>query len=199
MATTMKMMTMISRLFPHGTRSLHKEAIKVTWQKPETGWTKLNYDGSCNYNTGKCSIGGIFRDDNAAFVLGYAQSIGQSSSNAVAELAALVRGLEIALENGWPRVWLEGDSKGLIELIAYQREARCRKVQSHVERIKVMIPQIESCLLTHTYREGNRAADRFARMGHVLKKPQVWRHVPPNELVRIVEEDAQGKTFIRRR
>lgn len=201
-------MTIISRLYSYGSayistrvsiRSFHKEAINVTWQRPAIGWTKLNYDGSCKCRTGKCSIGGVFRDENAAFLLGYAQCIGQSNSSSVAEAAALARGLEIALENGWSHLWLEGDSKSLVELIAQRREAKCRKVQSHVERINLIMPQIEKCLLTHTYREGNRAADGFARMGHGLKKPQIWRHVPPNEVMRIVQEDAQGKTYLRRR
>lgn len=179
-------------------RSFHKEAVKVMWEKPQIGWTKLNYDGSCKCKSGKCSIGGIFRDDKAGFVLGYAQPIGQSNSS-IAELAALVRGLEIALENGWSHVCLEGDSKSLVDTIAQKREARCRHVQAHLERVNFIMPQLHGCLLTHTYREGNRAADKFAQMGHRLKKPQIWRHIPPTEVMRIVEEDAQGKTFLRRR
>lgn len=176
----------------------HKEAIKVTWEKPEKGWTKLNYDGSCMCKTGKSSIGGIFRDHNAEFLLGYAESIGQSNST-VAELAALVRGLEIVQENGWTHIWLEGDSKSLVDIIAKRKEVKCRQVQMQVERINLIIPEMENCIVTHIYREGNRAADKFAQMGHQLKKPQIWRHIPPNQLLRIVDEDAQGKTFLRRR
>ncbi|KAL1560154.1 hypothetical protein AAHA92_10406 [Salvia divinorum] len=193
------MMSLGSRLFRYGSaRSFHKEGINVMWEKPQIGWTKLNYDGSCKCKTGKCSIGGIFRDERAGFVLGYAQSIGESNST-IAELAALVRGLEIALENGWAHVCLEGDSKSLIDIIGRKREAKCRQVQSHVERVNYIIPQFERCVVRHTYREGNRAADRFAQMGHSLKKPQIWRHIPPNEVMRILEQDAQGKTFLRRR
>lgn len=198
MTTMMVTTSRVSRPFLITARKWHKEAMKVRWEKPETGWTKLNYDGSCKYKTGKSSIGGIFRDDRAGFVLGYAESIGQSNST-IAEVAALVRGLEIALDNGWTQVWLEGDSKSVVDIIAHKREARCKRVQNHVERINIIIPQIEKYLLTHTYREGNRAADKFAQMGHHLKHPQIWRQLPPNQLLRIVTEDAQGKTFLRRR
>lgn len=202
------MIPIISRLCCYGTaihqpvrvlvRNWHKEAINVTWEKPEKGWTKLNYDGSCKCKTGKASIGGIFRNHNAEFLLGYAESIGQSNST-IAELAALVRGLEIVLENGWSDIWLEGDSKSLVDIISQRRQAKCTQVQMHVARINLIIPEIKNCILTHIYREGNRAADKFAQMGYRLKKPQIWRHIPPNEVLRIVKEDAQGKTFLRRR
>lgn len=190
--------TAIHRPFRVFARNWHKEAINVAWEKPKIGWTKLNYDGSCKCKTGKCSIGGIFRNHNAEFMLGYAESIGQSNST-IAELTALVRGLEIVLENGWSDIWLEGDSKSLIEIISQRREAKCKQVQMHVARINLIIPEIKNCILTHTYRQGNRAADKFAQMGHRLKKPQIWRHVPPKGVLRIVDEDAQGKIFVRRK
>ncbi|KAL0353171.1 UNVERIFIED_CONTAM: hypothetical protein Sangu_0898400 [Sesamum angustifolium] len=203
------MMPIISRFFCYGTvirrpilqvlaRNWHKEAVHVTWEKPENGWTKLNYDGSCKCKTGNSSIGGLFRDHNADFLLGYAESIGQSNST-IAELAALLRGLEIVLENGWSDVWLEGDSKSLVDIIAKRRPIRCNKVQVYVARINLMIPEIKNCVLTHIYREGNRTADRFAQMGHQLKKPQIWRHAPPNEVLRLLHEDKQVKTVLRRR
>ncbi|GER53007.1 polynucleotidyl transferase [Striga asiatica] len=200
-------MPVVSRLFGNGLsihkplriflRHCHKEAVNVKWARPEKGWTKLNYDGSCKCETGKSSIGGIFRDHNASFLLGYAESIGQSSST-LAELAALVRGLEIVLENGWSNVWLEGDYKSMADIITRKKGViKCAQANAHLARVKSMVPEIENCAFTHTYREGNRAADKFAQMGHKLTKPQVWRHVPPNEVLRIVNEDAEGKTFLR--
>lgn len=189
----------MSRVNWYGTAS--HAARNVTWEKPARGWTKLNFDGSCKCKTGKSSIGGIFRDDKAAFLLGYSEPIaGGRSDSSIAEVAALLRGLEIALENGWThQLWLEGDSKSLVDMIAQKREARCQRVQTHVDRINAILPQINHYLVTHTYRQGNRAADKFAQMGHCFTKPQIWTHVPPNQLLRIVKQDAQGETFLRTR
>ncbi|WJX26520.1 hypothetical protein P8452_15431 [Trifolium repens] len=47
--------------------------------------------------------------------------------------------------------------------------------------------------------EGNRAADKFAQMGHQLVEPRIWRGVPPDEVLAIVLEDAQGKIVLRRK
>ncbi|CAN1284506.1 hypothetical protein LINPERPRIM_LOCUS18627 [Linum perenne] len=82
-----------------------------------------------------------------------------------------------------------------------ERRLSCKVAKRHVSDINMIIPEIENCVLSHVYREGNRAADKFAQMGHGLEKPKVWRHDPPNDdvLLRIVREDAVGKIIIRRR
>lgn len=180
------------------TRSWHKEAIPVSWEKPKFGWTKLNFDGSCKGGgTGRGSIGGVFRNHKAEFLLGYSESIGRTTST-IAELAALRRGLELALENGWNDVWLEGDAKTLVDIIVQRRQVKCAEVQRHINHIKSIIPELNNCLVTHIYREGNRAADRLAQMGQQFKKPQIWLQ-PPHEVLKIMDDDAEGKIFLRRR
>lgn len=179
-------------------RNWHKEAIPVSWEKPEKGWTKLNFDGSSKGKANKASIGGVFRNHKAEFILGYAESIGRANST-IAELAALRRGLELVLENGWNDVWLEGDAKTLIDIIAKRRQVKSSEVQRHVSDINLIILELDNCLVTHVYREGNRAADKFAQIGHHMKKPGIWRNVPPDELLAIMKEDAEGKTVLRLR
>lgn len=178
-------------------RNLHKEAIQVAWQKPEIGWTKLNFDGSSKGKSRKASIGGVFRNHNAEFLLGYAEPIGRTTST-VAEFAALRRGLELVLENGWINVWLEGDSKTLVDLILQRRQVKCADVQRQISHINLIIPELDSYNLTHVYREGNRVADKLAKIGHRLVKPQVWRITPPKEVLSIVNDDAEGKIVLRK-
>ncbi|KAJ4975762.1 hypothetical protein NE237_000868 [Protea cynaroides] len=173
-------------------RKLHKEAyIPVKWRKPDIGWTKLNFDGSKS-KTGMGSIGGVFRNHKAEFLLGYAESIGKTTSME-AELEALRRGLELVLENGWYDVWLEGDAKSLIDIITQRKSFRSDEVQKNVRHINLIIPELNNCIMTHIYREGNRAADKLAQMGHQSDKPRIWRHDPPAEVLRIMHEDAQAR------
>ncbi|GAV67425.1 RVT_3 domain-containing protein [Cephalotus follicularis] len=179
-------------------RSWHKEPIPVAWEKPDIGWTKLNFDGSCRGRGCKASIGGVFRNHKAEFVLGYAESIGKSSSTN-AELAALRRGLELVLENGWTHIWLEGDAKTLVDIIVQRRRVKCAQVQRHISDINMILPELDNCIVTHVYREGNRAADKLAQIGHNSRKPRIWKDFPPNELLRILHEDAEGKIIFRTR
>ncbi|PON49332.1 Ribonuclease H [Parasponia andersonii] len=175
----------------------NKEPVPVSWEKPEIGWAKLNFDGSSKGRAGKASIGGVIRNHKAEFLMGYAESIGRANST-IAELTALRRGLELVLENGWSHVWLEGDAKTLVEIIVKRRQVRCAEVQKHVSHINSIIPELNSCIVSHIYREGNRTADKLAKMGHYLEKPQVWLN-PPEEVLPLVLEDAEGKIFFRRR
>lgn len=179
-------------------RSWHRDPIPVAWEKPQIGWTKLNFDGSCKGREGKASIGGVLRNHKAEFLLGYAESIGRSTST-IAELAALRRGLELVMENGWSNVWVEGDAKTLVEIIRKGRHVKCKEMQRHVGDIHEMIPALDNCIVTHVYREGNRAADKFAQIGHQLEKPKIWRLFPPDDVLEIVHEDAEGKIVLRRR
>ncbi|KAM6585066.1 hypothetical protein CsatB_012068 [Cannabis sativa] len=177
------------------------EAVPVSWAKPEMGWAKLNFDGSSKGAAGnnKASIGGVIRNHKAEFLMGYAESIGEANSN-IAELVALRRGLELVLEYGlWSHVWLEGDAKTLLDIIVEKRQVKCVDVQMHVAHINSIIPKLSSCIVSHIYREGNRAADKLARMGHYLDKPQVWCFDPPHEVVPLLFHDAEGKIVFRKR
>ena len=179
-------------------RNWHENAIQVAWEKPQIGWTKLNFDGSCKCSSGRASIGGVIRDHNAVFLLGYAESIGHTTST-IAEMAALRRGLELILENGWSQVWLEGDLQSLVEIIMQGRRVRSAEAQKQVSHIKLLIPELDNFLITHIYREGNRVAHTFAQMGHRLKHPQIWRHIPNEVLRNILRENAEGKIVYRKR
>lgn len=182
-------------------RCIHSyKKIPVEWKKPGIGWTKLNFDGSCKGRSGVASIGGVVRNHKAEFLLGYAEPIGTANST-IAELMALRRGLELMVENGWNHhVWVEGDAKTLVDIMERRRRVKCMEVQRHVSHInRIIMPEMnkEEFMLTFIYREGNRAADKFAQMGHALDKPTIWRHHPPNELLDIVNQDAQGMTSLR--
>lgn len=177
-----------------------KEGVPVLWAKPKVGWAKLNFDGSSKGEAGrvKASIGGVIRNHKAEFLLGYAESIGQADST-IAEVAALRRGLELVVENGWSHVWLEGDAKAMLDIIVQRRQVKCPHVQKHVAHINSIIPELSSCIVSHIYREGNRTAHKLAEMGHGLDKPRVWSFHPPHEVVPLLLDDAEGKVVFRKR
>ena len=53
---------------------------QVRWEKPCTGWLKLNTDGASMGNTGLASGGSLLRDENGSWVGGFARKIGVASS-----------------------------------------------------------------------------------------------------------------------
>ncbi|XP_075669797.1 uncharacterized protein LOC142639522 [Castanea sativa] len=64
----------------------------IRWVKPRAGWLTLNIDGSATSNSSPVGGGGLIRDENGGWVIGFARRIG-STSSLMAELWVLRDGL----------------------------------------------------------------------------------------------------------
>lgn len=183
-----------------GERGLHGGGRAVTppessaraWRKPEAGRLKLNFDGSSKHASRRASIGGVYRDHEGGFVLGYAERIGRATSS-VAELAALRRGLELAVANGWRRVWIEGDAKTVVDVVRSRARVRAEEDSRLCDEIAALLPLLDDMSVSHVRRQGNRVAHGFAKLGHGAAAPRVWRDVPPDEVLGYLLRDAEGK------
>ncbi|KAL6603181.1 hypothetical protein ACP70R_043542 [Stipagrostis hirtigluma subsp. patula] len=178
-------------------RGLHGDSEESSsasvWRRPEAGRLKLNFDGSSKHASRRASIGGVYRDHEGAFVLGYAERIGVATSS-VAELAALRRGLELAVANGWRGVWVEGDAKTVVDVVRRRARVRSEEDARQCEAIAALLPLLgDDMSVSHVRREGNRVAHGFAKLGHGEARPRVWRGVPPDEVRRFLQRDAGGK------
>jgi len=164
------------------------------WRKPEAGRLKLNFDGSSKLASRRASIGGVYRDHEGAFVLGYAERIGTATSS-VAELAALRRGLELAVANGWRRVWIEGDARAVVDAVRRRARVRAEEDRRLCGEIADLLPllDLDDMTVSHVRRAGNRVAHGFAQLGHGEARPRVWRGAPPDEVLRLLQRDAEGK------
>ena len=53
---------------------------QVRWEKPSSGWMKLNTDGTANTSLGSTGGGGLIRDEWGNWVLGFSRKIGDANS-----------------------------------------------------------------------------------------------------------------------
>ena len=72
-----------------------KSIILTAWRKPPKGWAKLNTDGSALGNLGKARGGGLIRDHNGDWIIGFSRSLG-STNSFIAKLWALRDSLILA-------------------------------------------------------------------------------------------------------
>lgn len=96
------------------------QITQVRWQRPDEGWFKLNADGASTGNLSPSGIDGLIQNWDAEVIEAFHQSIGLQT-NLVAELWALVRGLELVAEKSITKLWIEVDSITLIQLINVPR------------------------------------------------------------------------------
>ncbi|KAI3943304.1 hypothetical protein MKX01_002261 [Papaver californicum] len=130
------------------------------------------------------------------FLLGYSEPIWKITST-IAEIIALGRGLDLALENGLYNVWFEGDENRLLEIIANQIPIGPEEIQRQVKIINSILHELNNYKMTHIYRQGNTTIDAFVKMGYQLNKPCIWRVRPPKEVLRFVQNDADDKIYQR--
>ncbi|KAK9043792.1 hypothetical protein V6N11_072121 [Hibiscus sabdariffa] len=62
-------------------RSGNRQGVK--WQKPEVGWWKLNSDGATAAGSDLCSCGGVVRDDDGKWLIGFARQLILEVNNTV--------------------------------------------------------------------------------------------------------------------
>lgn len=171
-------------------RNRHYNSEKPKWKRPEKGCIKLNFDGSAKSR--KASIGGVYRNHEGVFLLGYSERIEKATSS-VAELVAAKRGLELALQNGWFNVWIEGDAKFVVDLMGkLPAQMGSKEHVKHINEIRMLLSLLNYFDASHIYRRGNKVADKLANLGYGMKMPKIWDE-PPAEIIKFLHEDANGK------
>lgn len=98
------------------TRNNHLVLKRVSWEKPEPGWFKLNTDGSSRGPTGTATGGGLIRDEGGNWVIGFSRKIGRTDSFA-AEMWALRDGLQLCQQMSACAVLIELDAKSLVDVL----------------------------------------------------------------------------------
>lgn len=134
----------------------------IHWRPPDSGWYKLNCDGSVTNYGGKAGCGGVLRGEMGEFLFGYAAGLGPSSITE-AELMAILRGMQIARERGFEKILVETDSLAVVSLL--KRE--CLPLHPSfniIQDIKSLLLQRDS-QAHHIFRESNQVADGFAKHG----------------------------------
>ncbi|KAL0413202.1 UNVERIFIED_CONTAM: putative ribonuclease H protein [Sesamum radiatum] len=71
----------------------------VWWTTPTNGWMKLNCDGTSKGNPGPSGAAGVIRDSSGGFCVAFHEFLGEQA-NIFAELYAVVRGVELAMDYG---------------------------------------------------------------------------------------------------
>ncbi|EOX96783.1 Uncharacterized protein TCM_005954 [Theobroma cacao] len=140
----------------------HASPQIIYWKKPSIGEYKLNVDGSSR-NGLHAATGGVLRDHTGKLIFGFSENIGPCNS-LQAELRALLRGLLLCKERHIEKLWIEMDALAAIQLIQPSKKGPYD--------IRYLLESIRMCLssfsyrLSHTFREGNKAADYLSNEGH---------------------------------
>ena len=135
----------------------------VRWERPGQGKLKLNIDGSAQGNSGLAGGGGVLRDDQGNWVLGYSRKIGRTTSF-LAELWALRDGLHLCLSKNHLDVEVELDAKIIVDALNATQQSD-QPVSPLMDDFRLLATRFNHIQFKHCYREANKCTDGLARKG----------------------------------
>ncbi|KAK1615529.1 hypothetical protein QYE76_021046 [Lolium multiflorum] len=161
----------------------------VQWRPPRPGFYKLNFDGSVHHDgSGRASIGGVIRDCYGSTMLAFGETTPHAGVGEV-EARALIRGLDLALQNGCNRLVVEGDDLTLVRLLRGESE-HTRIPWEMYNHIIELLSWFQDVEVQHVYREGNQAADALCHEAY--RCSNVWTDILPEEVWLKLEDDRHG-------
>lgn len=145
-----------------------KKRDNIAWRFPNYDWIKVNFDGAAKGNPGKAGGGGVTRNAQGRCIVAFASPFG-TQNNHVAEAMAMLKSLQLAQEFKFKKVWLEGDSLNIIQVLKGISSVSWN-IANIIKNAKTILNNYVSIILTHTFKEGNKVADILANEGVNLEK-----------------------------
>lgn len=180
--------------FPNQSSGRRRKTHWVAWRKPQRESIKINFDGSKTFHG--AGGGFIIRNWEGRFIQAASFSLG-GASVLVAEATAMRNGIKAALQAGFTDIHIEGDNKILIQAVQGHIQVPW-EIQVLIQDIHTFLQHCNTVIVTHIFRQGNRAANWLAKYGVSLLSTMVWNVVPHRDLSLILYEDNLGRPLERR-
>ena len=129
----------------------------------------INVDGASKGNPGPASIGILFCK-NSEIIKEISEAIGIHTNN-FAEYTALIRALEIAIENNFHNIEIKSDSELVVNQVNRKYKVRDPDIKELFDKADSLIKKLSSFKIMHVLREENLRADKLAN--NALKSQKV--------------------------
>ncbi|CAN1147840.1 Putative ribonuclease H protein At1g65750, partial [Linum perenne] len=143
-----------------------KLVVDVSWMPPPPEWVTLTSDGSVIPETGRAATRGMFRDADGRCLAAFSMNLWNCLITR-AELRGAMTGIHIAWDRGFRRIIVQLDSRVAFKLLLGDGEDS-HQHSSEIASFREMLDRDWMIKVDHIYREGNRATDYLAGIGHAL-------------------------------
>ncbi|XP_075104621.1 uncharacterized protein LOC142178786 [Nicotiana tabacum] len=162
--------------------------LYIKWHPPNQAIYKLNIDGSCSPIRNNYGIGGVFRNHQGNWIIGFVGSVKEGTSVQI-ELFALLKGLQIAVQKYLKPIIIETDAHAIIGMF----KAPTMHFTNIINDCRLLLQQLDSLPLQVIYREQNCVPDSLARYGvmHAQEHCLLFG-TPPHFAMSFYEQDHTG-------
>nr|BBA68381.1 RNase H-like protein [Glycine max]BBA68382.1 RNase H-like protein [Glycine max]BBA68383.1 RNase H-like protein [Glycine max]BBA68384.1 RNase H-like protein [Glycine max]BBA68385.1 RNase H-like protein [Glycine max] len=160
-----------------------EEADNGKWKKPESGWVKLNVDGSrIHEEPASAGCGGVIRDEWGTWCVGFDQKLDPNICRQAhyTELQAILTGLKVAREDmiNVEKLVVESDSEPAVNMVksrlGYKYHRPEYKVVQDINRLLKDPKWLAR--LDYVPRKANRVANYLAKRVCKLSSPHDHHH-----------------------
>lgn len=166
-----------------------------SWKRPLDTFIKLNTDRSVYQEGRSAPAGGVLRNSNGAWLLGFMANLGWCDIIS-AEFWAIYQGLILSWNNGWKYIMVESDSSLAINMLKQNSTNPSRHLPLIVA-IKDLCARSWQVRFEHTYQETNKVADLLSKKARGSLDGVSILNDPPDEILILLEDDRNGKLYAR--
>ncbi|XP_075638427.1 uncharacterized protein LOC142610500 [Castanea sativa] len=162
--------------------------LMCRWKPPDRNLYKVNYDGAVFAEQGRARIDVIIRNSDGEVMASMSRQVQLPTIVAQVEAMAARRAVEFALEVGFNKVILEGDSEIVYKDLVNNGPSLA--LHGHlIQDVKALLPLFSSINLSHVGRTGNKVAHSLARRAILSRNLNVWMKDVPLDIHDIVLAD----------
>ncbi len=144
---------------------LHKLNITNSPESQTNQIITINIDGASKGNPGPASIGVAFyekkKGSDKSLINEVSEFIGNTTNN-IAEYSALVKALEISVQQGYKNIEIYSDSELVVKQIKKIYKVKDANIKELFDKANSLIEKISSFKIIHIPREENLKADKLA-------------------------------------
>ncbi|KAE8728983.1 hypothetical protein F3Y22_tig00004035pilonHSYRG00077 [Hibiscus syriacus] len=168
-------------------QSTHPE--RAYWKAPDLGWICMNVDGAIASTTSYGSVGGVFRDHEGSWILGFNKPIGIMKP-LQAELWAILTDLQLAWDHGFELLQIQTDSLEAVHLL--DKSDATSSSMSLVRSIDKLRRRAWVTNLLWIPRRNNSLADAIAKATDINNASITVFDEPPSEFLDFLDSDKPG-------
>ncbi|KAE8684745.1 hypothetical protein F3Y22_tig00111105pilonHSYRG00339 [Hibiscus syriacus] len=168
------------------TRRCHRREVgSAVWKAPPIGLIKVNSDGSTKVNCGLASCGGVVRNSEGEWLVGFKKFLGMCSI-LEAEFWGIYVGLLCAWNIGLRKVIVKNDNVNVSNTLQGIKQTSISLMI--VDHIKCLLDREWEVRFNHVLRSGNKVADLLAKdVSPDITETRIL-HYPPHEVIVLLNE-----------
>ncbi|KAL6194517.1 hypothetical protein ACLB2K_035600 [Fragaria x ananassa] len=157
--------------------------MRTKWKAPTHGMFKLNCDASVGSNGEWVGLGGVVCGSDGNLLMAFGERVAGRYSPYVAELQAIIQGLEMLVDRGWTHVIVESDCTEAVSMInGDMKRVLLLLINGYVliEKAKLFLESLGLECIFFVLRDGNGVAHEIANKVAWLEGRHVWLGVEPD-------------------